>query len=140
MWIGFSIVISAKDLENTLRNFLAPKSVAITAELPEGEWPDILGVIQSNDSEFPVLIDFYKLEADEEKAQTLCLKMAKFLSVEMGCRTICDGSGYGDDESPYWSIIWDGGRSYLADDCETTFGDNVKSKPVVIVREIFLQT
>jgi len=46
MWIGFSIVISAKDLENTLRNFLAPKSVAITAELPEGEWPDILGVIQ----------------------------------------------------------------------------------------------
>jgi hypothetical protein len=67
------------------------------------------------------------------------IELARRFARAYNCRSICDGSDYGDYPSPYWDIIWDQGRSFLADDCDTEFGDR-SGGPVKIVREISLPT
>jgi hypothetical protein len=42
---------------------------------------------------------------------------------------------YGDDDSPYWSLIVHRGRPYLADDAGTDFADGAGG-PLRVVREI----
>ena len=126
-------------VEDALRSIFDSKTIAVSTEFPADKWPEIFAIIEFNDSEFPVLVDFYKLEVDEVNLQSLNIKVAKMLSEKIDCKTICDGSGYGDDDSPYWSIVWDKGVSYLADDCGTSFGDSEYKKPVNIVKRINIE-
>ena len=30
-------------------------------------------------------------------------------SIRLGCRTYCDGTGYGTDQSPYWGLLFEKG-------------------------------
>ncbi len=47
------------------------------------------------------------------------IELARLLSVEFECETLCDGTNFGPDDSPYWSILWNKGEAFLADDSET---------------------
>jgi hypothetical protein len=106
---------------------------------PLTETAAILFQVIYNESEFPTTIDFDRFPGPQDEALIMPtqIELARMFAKLCNCRTICAGSGYGDDDSPYWDIIWDQGRSYLADDCDTEFGDQT-GKPVKIVREISL--
>ncbi len=140
MWVGLSKDVSDNQLETIAQSYFEPESVAVSREFPEDDWPDVFAHLDKNDSEFPLLLNFYRLSGDEEQQHRTCIRFARYLSEEIGCRTICDGSGFGDDDSPYWSIIWDNGVSFLADDGGTTFGDGEPDKPVTVVRKIEVKT
>lgn len=100
---------------------------------------DILFQVDYNGSEFPTVIHFDRFPGpqDEAVAQPAMIELARMFAIAFACRTITDGSGCGDDDSPFWNIIWDGGRSFLADDCNTEFRDQTGG-PVRIVRGISL--
>ena len=140
MWVGISIKAEVNRLNRLTRKYFYPENVLVSEEFPDTEWPEIFIKLDENDSEFPLLLNLYKFEADEDKRQNVSIALAKYLSESMNCKTICDGTGFGDDDSPYWSIVWDNGVAYLADDCGSTFGDGKKDKPVLITRKIEVKT
>ena len=90
-------------------------------------------------SEFPVVltIDVFPGPQDEPQVMIVMIDLARRFAEAFSCRTICDGSGYGDSSAPFWSIIWDEGSAYLADDCNTVFADG-EGGAVRVVREIQL--
>jgi hypothetical protein len=63
--------------------------------------------------------------------------LAASLSVSLQTRVLCDGSRYGDDASPYWSLVWDAGRPFLADDAHSLLVDGAGGA-VRIVRALDL--
>ena len=69
--------------------------------------------------------------------ELVMIELARRFSEAFSCRAICDGSRYGDSSSPCWCLVWDAGRSYLADDCDTLFADG-EGGSVKIVREIHI--
>jgi len=87
-----------------------------------------------NKSEFPVNLDLYGFPNDhvEEREQYI----ARQLSIRLSCCTIVPyqekGSSY-----PYHCVIFDKGKSYLADDSETLWADN-EGGPVKIIEPIQL--
>jgi hypothetical protein len=102
---------------------------------------DILFQVEYNSSEFPTAIHFDRFPGPQDEAvvQPTMIELARMFATAFACRTITDGSGYGDDDSPYWDIIWDKGRSFLVDDCNTEFRDQTGGS-VRIVREISLSS
>ncbi|GEP64140.1 hypothetical protein CBE01nite_19080 [Clostridium beijerinckii] len=60
------------------------------------------------------------------------------LSILLQCKTITDGTYYGDDSSEYWNIIFDKGEPSLADDLETEFLGDGDGK-VKIIRRMALE-
>jgi len=137
MWIGISKQVDISELEVALKPLVAPRSLGLFQALPEGDWPSVTATIETNPSEFPVLISFYTLGVEEKEVQSECIRIAAELSSCFTCRTICDGAGYGKDESPYWSIVWDKGESFLADDSGSSFGDG-EGGLVKIVKKIHI--
>jgi hypothetical protein len=117
---------SLKRAKETLRNLLLNTA-------------DILFQVEYNKGEFPTGIHFDKFPGSQIEAviQPTMIELARMFANSFDCRTIYDGSAYGDDASPYWDIIWEKGRSFLADDCDTEFGDQTGGV-VKIVREISL--
>lgn len=99
----------------------------------------ILFQVEYNRSEFPTAIQFDRFPGPQDEAvvQATMIELARMFATMFACRTITDGSGYGEDDLPYWDIIWDSGRSFLADDCDSEFGDQTGGA-VKIVREISL--
>ena len=87
--------------------------------------------------EFPVFVNFIKYPGKEGTEIDAGLALASRLGQELTSRTICDGSGLGDDDSPYWSVVWECGNFYLADDCGDTQFDGGMN-PVKIVRQLFI--
>ena len=110
-----------------------------TLKTPAIDSADVLFQVEHKRSEFPTAIQFDRFPGPQDEAviQPTMIELARMFATAFACRTITDGSGYGDDDSPYWDIIWDGGRSFLADDCDTEFGDQAGGS-VKIVREISL--
>lgn len=90
----------------------------------------INAILHSNPSEFPLILDVYP---EPPRGPPW---LARFLSERLSCRTICDGSEHGDSAAPYWSIVWDRGVAWLADDCHTMFADG-EGGPVRLVRRLF---
>lgn len=88
-----------------------------------------------NHSEFPLGLDVDVLLDEGGNMQHWLLGLARALSIDLSCRTICDGTGFGDDESPYWSVVWDQGVPYLADDLNSIFVDG-EGGPIRIVRRL----
>lgn len=127
-----NLLISSWDLSSTEQ---ADKSL----KDPKTEHADILFQIYYNKSEFPtgIHLDKYPGPQDEAVIMPVMIELARRFARAYNCRSICDGSGYGDTPSPYWDIIWDNGKSFLADDCDTEFGDQ-SGGAVRIIREISL--
>lgn len=141
LWVALSLNKSPDDILGALKNWFPHLGIGffnklVAEDLP---WPSIVIGVERNESEFPVLVQFYQFPGpqDEQQIMPVMIELASRFADEFKCSTICDGSGHGDDESPYWSMIWDHGVVYLADDAGTLFGDG-EGGPVRIVRELDL--
>ena len=148
LWIALSLRKNVVEIRKVLKN-LFPDLVIADWDLssfelakqalkdPAIDNADVLFHVWYNKSEFPTLIEFDRFPGPKDEAviQATTIELARLFANAFECRTICEGFSYGDDESPYWDIVWDQGRSYLADDCDTEFGDQT-GEPVKIVREI----
>ena len=121
MWIGLS---KFPETESVIAAFAsnAPGVTVRWGDLLEDDYHDgVLLVLVQNPSEFPFRIDAYRLcELDE---YDLGLVIARDLSILLDCSTICDGSRHGPTAAPYWSIVWQQGKAFLADDCNSVFVD-----------------
>jgi hypothetical protein len=141
LWVALSVNRSSEDILAALKNWFSHLEIGVFNKLVEEDlpWPSIVIDVVRNESEFPVVIQFYQFPGpqDEQQIMPVMTELAGRFSDAFQCRTICDGSGYGDDDSPYWSVIWDHGVAYLADDGETLFGDG-EGGPVRIVRKLDL--
>lgn len=61
------------------------------------------------------------------------IALSKIISIKELTTSMCsffatESVFIGDDDSPYWSIIWDDGIAYLADDSDSLFGDGEGGK------------
>jgi len=84
---------------------------------------DIAISIEPNPSEFPFVLHGWVVDGQESQQYELGLRLAGELCMLLDCPTICDGSHHGPTKSPCWSIVWQCGVPFLADDCGTLFAD-----------------
>jgi hypothetical protein len=135
MDIALSKKIPINQLTQTLCSFFNNQSVYIG---------DILGIVENtsevfnsieiNKSEFPfgLSIQKYPKQINTENFQQMTVLLSYYLSKCFNCLSICDGTGYGDHNSPYLSIIWDTEIAFLADDSDTLFADGEGGKVKII--------
>ncbi len=140
MFVGLSARKRSADIRAALGAWFPDVAVGELRELPSAASqprPPIVFALDHNPREFPLVVTFYDSpgQTDGATATAAMIEVARRFAETYHCRAICDGTGYGDDDSPCWSIVWDSGRSYLADDCGTIFGDG-EGGPVRVVREI----
>ncbi len=137
MQVGIERRCEAWEVKAALEGFFPEYSIRVFPSFEvlneEGPSGDIDGVLSDNRSEFPVLLALVYYPDGPQAIYREQMRLARFLSERLSCRTICDGSDHGDSPSPYWSIVWDRGVSWLADDCNTAFGDG-EGGPVRLVR------
>ena len=102
----------------------------------EAPWPPIVYSVEyrSEVTDFPTYVGFDCFPGPAEHAVVAGIVLARRFAAALSCKSLCDGSGLGDDPSPYWSLLWDGDRLFLADDCNTAFADG-QGRLVRIVRE-----
>jgi hypothetical protein len=147
LWVALSVMKSAREIRILMENWF-PKLVTEDWHLEQADGnvdssllqhPDILFRVEYNSSEFPTAIHFDAFPGPQDEAviMRVMIELARRFANAFGCRTICDGSGYGDSQSPYWDIIWEGGRSFLADDCDTLFADQTGGA-VRVIRQLDL--
>ena len=94
--------------------------------------------IQENKSEFPLVVSFNYKASNDYRLYSKNLRLAKKLSLLLACKTICDGSYHGENDSPFWCIIWINGKAYLADDCDSVFGGDENGGQVNIIKRVYL--
>lgn len=141
---GIWVALSSKVTEEQVAAFLAEcfpdvDSMAEEAAMQHSEeWPPVVFSLDEIAApDFPCYLSFACFPGPEQDGVAVGAALAQRLSDALACRTLCDGSGWGDDESPYWSILWEDARPYLADDAGTDFADG-GGGPVRVVRELVL--
>ena len=155
MWVALSTEKSVGEIRAILEAWFSElvvadwdlssiESVNESLERPAVRSADILFRVVDTQSEFPTAIHIDRWPGpqgealhDEVVVQATMVELARMFAAALGCRTICDGSAYVGDYSPYWAIIWDAGRSFLADTCDTAFEDEAGGE-VRSVREVSL--
>jgi len=121
MYIGLSKLPSRDAVEQAFARHV-PGARLWWGSLTDAEFDgDFALTIDPNASEFSSMLNVWVLSGQDGYA--LGLRIARELSVALDCSTICDGSLHGTDRSPYWSIVWQRGIPFLADDCDTLFAD-----------------
>src|SRR5437763_17167391 len=100
VWLASEV--SPEVLQTALSEFYPDYPVVVGRDwqmvLPpaaNGPLPWVSALLSENPSEFPLLLDVLAPTADVYQDQ---LRLAKFLSVRLGCRALCDGSLHGDSE------------------------------------------
>lgn len=96
---------------------------------------EILVLRHVNSSEFPTGISVFASLQPGSDFEAWLRELARTLSETLTTRTIMDGSPYGDTAAPYWSLLWDSGLPYLADDADSAFADG-EGGPVRVVRPL----
>ena len=155
MWVALSTEKSVGEIRTILEAWFSElvvadwdlssiESVKESLERPAVRSADILFRVVDTQSEFPTAIHIDRWPGphgealhDEAVVQATMVELARKFAAALGCRTACDGSDYGDCYSPYWAIIWDAGRSFLAVTCDTRFEDEGEGD-VRIVREVYM--
>jgi hypothetical protein len=142
LWVGLSITVGSDKVEKCLTEWFPRVEIATEESAMRSNrhaWPAIVfqlsvleGVI-----DFPIRIDFLRFPGEDDQAVEIGVVLARLFSTALECPTVCDGSGLGDNQGPYWAVIWIGGRPFLADDCSTAFGDG-EGGLVEVIRELSL--
>lgn len=135
--IALSKSVTRAELESVLRELLQVADVRVLNpdEAAESASPQVAVYLSANASEFSCGLDVGVVLAAGCNPQYWLIGLARALSLTFNCQVICDGSGFGDDGSPYWSIVWDRGVPFLADDAGSTIGDG-EGGPVRIARRL----
>lgn len=150
LWIALSVKKSAAEIREVLEQWFPALAIEDwdlssldrareALDAPEIAAADVLFQVAYNSSEFPTGIHLDKFPGPDDYAvtQPTMITLARMFATAFACRAITDGSGYGENDAPFWDIIWDMGRSFLADNCDTEFADQT-GRPVKVVREIAL--
>ena len=135
MDIALSREVPLDELRDRLTALLPGVVVDVRASDSLDLWNtcDVLVIVMPTEFEFPCGLTIGVELTDESATEGWLRELARRLSIELRCCVICDGTGFGDDESPFWSIVWDSGAAYLADDCGTDPAEG-EPGPVQIVR------
>jgi hypothetical protein len=141
IWIGLSRDCRADEVSRLLSAWF-PAAANLTRDEALDRptpWPPIVFTLRRSPeaSDFPSLVDFDAFPGDDDKAVAIGLALARRFSDALNCRAVSDGSGLGDDSSPYWSVVWDDGRAYLADDAGAALADG-EGGALRIIRELTL--
>ncbi|MES2644247.1 MAG: hypothetical protein V4850_32475 [Myxococcota bacterium] len=140
LWIG----LSARATEDTIQRHLMrwfPRVEIMTRGIADASkrarWPSIVFEVDHSPKveDFPYVVDFACFPGPDDQAVLAGLVLARRLSSVLRCRAISDGSRMGDNESPYWSIIWERRQAFLAYDLDTVFADG-EGGQVLVVRPI----
>jgi hypothetical protein len=86
----------------------------------------------SDKKEFGFVISIYRTPKDDNMERQLYIGRA--ISEEHKVRVIVPYNNPEDPKNPYYDIIFENHKSYLADDSDTNFGDNTEGL-VKIIRE-----
>ncbi len=91
----------------------------------DAAWPPVVFALDFHDTatDFPTLITFDCFPGPDEDAVAVGVVLARRFATALGCRSLSDGTGFGEYPAPYWDVIWMDGASFLADDCNTAFAD-----------------
>jgi hypothetical protein len=135
--IALSKVISPERLGAYLARLLPGAAVDVRTSDSSESWRDcdVAMTIVDNPSEFPCGLCVGVNLTDASRVEDWLRELARLLSIEFECRVVCDGSPFGDDQSPYWVIVWDAGEPYLGDDVHSLLGDG-EGGSVRIVRPL----
>lgn len=147
-WVALSLVKSVAEIRAVLEQWFPALAVEpwdlssserakVALESPAIASADVLFQVYYNRSEFPTVVQIDKFPGPHDDTVTgpTMLEVARLFAAAFACRAFTDDSGYGGDASPYWAIMWDEGRSFLADLCDSEFLDETGGL-VQIVREI----
>lgn len=124
--IGLSVQVSVSTLQRVLSCRLPTSAVCVCPDDDEAflrASGDVLVRVVESGSEFPIGLDISVSLAGDSAFFVWARGLARVLSIDLSCKAICDGTGLGDDQSPYWSVIWDRGEAYLGDDAGTAYAD-----------------
>ena len=78
--------------------------------------PEMTCIVDANAGLFKNTLTINGLKADNDIEKTkIILKLAKKISSEWQTRTLCDAKGTVDSDLTETLILWDNGKSYLAD-------------------------
>lgn len=139
--IGIEARASKDQIRSVVKDWFPSLCVHDSDELmrlKEGPFRDITINVMDHDCEFRTKVEFYAFPgaADDTTFYPVVREVARMFSEKFGCRSICEAIGYGDPEGyPGTSIVWDGGRAFLADNYGTDYGDG-EGGAVRIVRPI----
>lgn len=122
MDIGLDARLGRDALGEAFQRILPGLKVPIVedvSELPES-WDLWIMVLWDEDEGdvFPTALTFAVPFLDGVDDELWYRDVARALSDDLGVRSLFDGTPYGPYKSPYWSLIWNDGTPYLADDSE----------------------
>ena len=123
MDIALGRLASAAEIETTLQRFFSESTVRVSEDLEqilEDPVPDVFATAFPLEIPgFPVGLSIDRWPGSGDAFQKMAIRLSQHLSQHLACPAMCDGSGYGPYDCPYWSIVWIDGSPYLADDTET---------------------
>ena len=141
IWVGLSVTATEAPVRDLLARWFPAVEIMTRDDAVASDrvpWPPIVFSVEDTGvGDLPSYVSFDCFPGPETDSVEAGAVLARRFAAALACRAICDGSGWGDDDSPYWSIIWDGGRAHLADDSNSDFADG-EGGPVRTVREITL--
>lgn len=142
IWVGLSATITETDMERCLRQWFPAIDVRRQIESRQGRGgaPDtiVFSVVHWPVEDFPTYLSFDFFPGSADNALAISLSLARRLATGFACRTICDGTGLGDDDAPHWTVVWQDDQPYLASDAGTDFGDGAGG-PVRLGRQLALE-
>ncbi|MCA9315751.1 MAG: hypothetical protein KDB73_09695 [Planctomycetes bacterium] len=140
-YVGIALRLSLEDVKRVLREMFPATTVHESAEFRatfRGQYSGIVFDMYTNESEFPVYLDFATFPGpqDEDVLQPVAIELARRISVALGCRTICEGSLYGDNPHlPCYGVMWDVNRAWLVDEGDFATYDE-GGGPVELIRPL----
>lgn len=122
MDIGLDARLDRETLHEAFRKILPGLNIPVVedvSELPEA-WDLWIMVLWDEDDGdvFSTVLTFAVPFLDGVDDELWYRDVARALSDELSVRSLFDGTPFGPYKSPYWSLIWDEGVPYLADDSE----------------------
>lgn len=116
-WIGLAHTVDEADVLAAFKRWFPSATVARLGD--PGRAADVTVDTETGFPmrSFPFVVHVY---AFPNCTNEICvgLALSRMRGVEFATRTICDGSGLGDDDSPYWCVVWEDGKYWLADDSQ----------------------
>ena len=137
MDIAISKVMHAVEVREAFEVALPGASVEVLESLDDivRRTSDVVVVIHSNDSEFPTGLSVFASMQPGADFEAWLRLLSRALSLFTKARIICDGTPFGLNRAPFWSVIWDAGVPWLADDSGSRYADGGHDV-VRIVREL----
>lgn len=127
VWVGLSATISEAEMGRCLRQWFPAVEVHPQSDYRHGRGDVPTAIVYSVAhwpiEDFPTYLSFDFFPGAPDHAVAIGWSLARRLAAAYTCRTICDGTGFGDDDAPHWTVVWQDDQAYLASDAGTDFGD-----------------